>query len=563
MTSSDHQLNSQILGSLPVVNSFLDRLGVNRLLDDAVPADPRSQLPPALVLGVVLRSVIEERMPLYALREWVAERDPKLLGLPDPDAAALLNDDRVGRALERLFDADRAKLQTAIVVQAIRKFNIDCSEFHNDSTSLTFAGNYRAADGGMRRGQPTAKITFGHNKDHRSDLKQLLWILTVSADGAVPVHYSVDDGNTADTETHIDTWNLLQQLAGRPDFLYVADSKLCTHDNMAHINREHGRFLTILPRTRSEDATFREWIQTHTPEWQMIRQDVGRDGQPDAYFMVEAPWPSGEGFRVAWVLSSAKARHDADSRQSRIAQASGRLDALRERLLSPKARIRTREGADDVARAILRETDTADWFTVRLGENTEHRYRQTVRGRPGASTTYRRDDHTRILLTWEVREDRVANDAKADGMFPLITNCRDLALGELLERYKYQPFLEHRHQQFKSGLHVTPMWLKNVDRIEGFLFLDFIALLVRSLIEHEIRGRMNDHDITTLPIYPEHRDCPAPTAERILTIFAPIQRHHLLTNGRLVQTFEPEFNSNQRRLLRLLDLSPSVYRATA
>jgi transposase len=79
-----------------------------------------------------------------------------------------------------------------------------------------------------------------HSKDHRPDLKQLVWILTVTADGAVPIAFRVADGNTADVTTHIDTWDALVALTGEVDFLYVADSKLATFDNVAHIHTRGG-----------------------------------------------------------------------------------------------------------------------------------------------------------------------------------------------------------------------------------------------------------------------------------------------------------------------------------
>jgi transposase len=55
--------------------------------------------------------------------------------------------------------------------------------------------------------------------------------------------------NTSDSRAHIDTWNKLRALAGRSDFLYVADSKLCLRENMDHIDRAGGQFVTMLPRT--------------------------------------------------------------------------------------------------------------------------------------------------------------------------------------------------------------------------------------------------------------------------------------------------------------------------
>lgn len=76
---------------------------------------------------------------LYAIGEWAARLQPALLGLGEGDAA-FLNDDRVGRALDRLFDCDRASLLTETVLEAVRVFAIDCSELHNDSTTVTVTG---------------------------------------------------------------------------------------------------------------------------------------------------------------------------------------------------------------------------------------------------------------------------------------------------------------------------------------------------------------------------------------------------------------------------------------
>jgi transposase len=61
-------------------------------------------------------------------------------------------------------------------------------------------------------GRPTLRITHGHNKDHRPDLKQPLFVLTVSADGTVPVQHRALDGQTSDVTTHVDTWNTLRQM---------------------------------------------------------------------------------------------------------------------------------------------------------------------------------------------------------------------------------------------------------------------------------------------------------------------------------------------------------------
>ncbi|MGH8523385.1 MAG: hypothetical protein ACREXY_03985 [Gammaproteobacteria bacterium] len=63
----------------------------------------------------------------------------------------------------------------------------------------------------------------------------------------------------SDSQTHIETWNALCAVAGRADFLYVADSKLCSRENLDYIHRGGGRFVTVMPRSRLEDAEFRKW----------------------------------------------------------------------------------------------------------------------------------------------------------------------------------------------------------------------------------------------------------------------------------------------------------------
>lgn len=222
MPPGAYELQTEVLGALPIINHFLARLGIDAALERRVPASDASvRLAPAIALGVALRCLCLRREPLYALAEWSSPYAPHLLGLAEapPDT---LNDDRVGRALTQLFDADRASLLTELIVGMISAFKLDCSQLHNDSTTITFSGAYTEATGQPRGGKATPVIARGHNKDHRPDLKQLLWILTVSADGAVPLAYRTEAGNTTDDVTHIPTWDALVQLLGRADFLYVA-----------------------------------------------------------------------------------------------------------------------------------------------------------------------------------------------------------------------------------------------------------------------------------------------------------------------------------------------------
>ena len=75
------------------------------------------------------------RQPLYELYEWIRGIDPRCHGL-DKRKLASFNDDRFGRALDKLYAADRATLMTEIVVNMIKKLNLDMSRIHNDSTTV-------------------------------------------------------------------------------------------------------------------------------------------------------------------------------------------------------------------------------------------------------------------------------------------------------------------------------------------------------------------------------------------------------------------------------------------
>ena len=127
----------------PLVHHFLHRLQLPTLFERHLPSLPGRPpaLPSSVALTVLLTNLLLARQPLYALPAWVARRVPEDLDLR-ADQLPLLNDDRIGRALDHLQRADRASLLTALVVQAVRAFAIELQELHQDTTTVTFSGNY-------------------------------------------------------------------------------------------------------------------------------------------------------------------------------------------------------------------------------------------------------------------------------------------------------------------------------------------------------------------------------------------------------------------------------------
>jgi transposase len=556
-------LRTERLGALPLVNHFLDRLRLEAHLEAFVPTDDRRiRLPYAKALGVLVRSLLLEREPMYRQHETVSRFAPWAFGL-DEAFAEHLSDDAVGRALDRLFDADRAALLTAVVVAAVDAFGLALSELHNDSTTVKFCGQYTQAGGRRLRGKRAPWITHGYSKDHRPDLKQLLVILTTTEDGAVPVQFRCEAGNTNDSPTHIETWEALCRAAGGPEFLYVADSKLCAREPMEHIHRRGGRFVCVLPRTRLEDAEFREWIQSHEPSWTLVRDrpNPRRCGGPrDRWWVYRAELPSRELWPVVWVYSTLLALRQDNRRRERIARAKEALAEFNTKLSGPRPRRRNRAEVEQRLEQILTETRTRHYFVTELYQGEEHQYRQATRGRPGPNTRYVRKTRKFWQVRFSLDEAAIAYERNSDGMYPLLTNDHSLTDAQVFEAHKRQPSIEKRFEQTKTVFEIAPVLLKNEGRIEALFFVYFLALLVQALIERELRQAMQREALDALPLYPEERTTRRPTAEQVLRLFSLTQRHVLEHEGQQLRTFEAELTPLQRQLLGLLGIPERAYR---
>jgi len=555
-----HTLNSYRLGALPILETLLQRLRLEEFLRDRLPSeDPRTKISTSTGLILLIKNLLLSREPLYGVGEWAARFVPRWLGL-SADELVHLNDDRVGRCLDRLFDSDISSLTLSVVTHAVREFDVDLDELHNDSTTVTFHGAYdEAAEEAIRRGKPTPAITWGHNKDHRPDLKQLLFILTVARDGAVPVQFRVQSGNVADDTTHRDTWDLLCQLTGRRDFLYVADCKLATAENMAYLHQRGGRFLSILPRTRSEDAAFRERLTRGEITQQPVHDKTNEQGELlDRYSLCEPASLSAEGYRLIWFDSTSKAESDFETRQRRVARTLTRLSILEQKLASPRTRYRQRAKIEEAVGEIFQELGTAQWFTIAIEEREMEWFRQEGRGRPTERTRYVREIRTSFALNYRVELERLAEEVVCDGFFPLITNEPSLSERELLVAYKSQPALERRFTQLKSDFEVAPVYLREVSRIAALLCVYFFVLLVESLLERELRRAMFREELESLPLYPEGRACRRPTARRVIDVFEEVQHHDLNVDGKAAVSFTTALTPLQGEGLRLLGMS-TVY----
>ena len=334
MQAQKFQLQALRVGALPILNRFIARMGLEEELTLALKNTGYAE-----ALLALLKNILVDRNALYAIEEWAGQFDAGLI------SEGRINDDKLARALDRLFAADRATLQTRIVLAVIKGFDLKMNQIHNDTTSVMVTGAYD--------GQTTKAVQLkrGHSKERRPDLKQLIYSLCVTADGAVPVHFKAYDGNQTDDGIHLETWNRLRTLLQHPQFIYVADCKLCAEKNLRTIDAERGFFVTVVPKTRSEVAAFTDAVLAGDVRWEeILRKRADRDEK--AFDVIECavgPYHLREGFIVHWYRSSQKKKRDEHDRNERIDQAMERLETLDlKRMRGPKTEAAIRNRVDQI-----------------------------------------------------------------------------------------------------------------------------------------------------------------------------------------------------------------------
>jgi hypothetical protein len=222
--------------------------------------------------------------------------------------------------------------------------------------------------------------------------------------------------------------------------------------------------------------------------------------------------------------------------------------------------------------AILNENEVVGLIIAEIKQISPEIYRQAGPGRPGPNTRYVRQQGGRFDLIYELDTVALAAESLTDGIFPLVTNQTvikegetkktGLTEGEVLLAYKAQPLIEKRFAQLKTDYEVAPVYLKEPSRIEAFLTIYFFALLVQALIERETRMAMQRGGAQALALYPEHRDCKAPSARRVLDLFDNIQRHELVAPGEASPVvLTTKLSPLQERVLKLLEVPMNAYRS--
>lgn len=542
-------------GGLPLIHWAVKRLNLSQLFLQYIPKHGNESIPSTDSLLLLLYNMTMGRQPLYELEQWAKKINPACIGWQALEHGKL-NDDRFGRALDKLYWADRSSLMTDIVVRMVEEFKVDLNRIHNDSTTIKAYGKI---PGKTKTGLELKK---GISKDHRPDLKQLVYCLSISSDGAVPVHHKVYSGNRTDDTTHIETWDTIRHITGSAGFIYVADCKVCTDKQLTHIVAQGGRVVSIIPETWNEVKFFkkelREKITAKTIILRKKKQSGHSQKEKYEYFsLFSGEYRTKQGYRIYWIFSSEKKKRDRQTRLEALSNTEKQLSELNSRL-----NLRKLKNENDIRLEmdkILTRYKTKELFHVKIHQTTERWQKQVGQGRPGPNMEYKEYKKTIYALTWSRNQVALKKELRVDGVFPLISTDENISGKEALEAYKYQPRLEKRFTQFKSVHHGAPLLFKKIERVEATMFLYFLSLMIQSLIEREVRKKMEHKKIGSLDIYPEYRDAYHPTTSKIMSNFEGVSAYKLKNKRRTLEEYKDDLTPTQKVILGFLGIGLKNY----
>jgi transposase len=550
-TNSTKKIIKYRVGEIPLMEFIANKLNLRAILNEFLPQAAREEIAPADALLLIIYNITIGKAPLYSLDEWVHSLELRSMDC-NKYRDIRFTDDRFGRALDRLYEIDRASLMTRIVLEVIKVFGIDMKQIHNDSTSVKAFGDY---PGNTSTGFELKK---GVSKDSRPDLKQLIYSLSISSDGAIPVHHKVYPGNRNDDATHIETWNTLRETCQKPDFLYVADCKLCTESQLNYISGEGGRALTPIPENWKEVRTFKEALRNDKKAKREIWRRERTDKKTE-YFSVydEEETLTKQGFKIHWIHSSERQQEDFKSREVRLKKAE---DALQEVLVRlNKKKFCSEEVITEECEKILRHRKVQGMIKF-IVENTTERYVvKSGKGRPSKNGDHQVVERKIFTLTWARDKNALSAEKNIDGVFPLLSTDHNLSAKEAIVAYKYQPRLEKRFTHLKSIHNIAPLLFKKLERIEANMFLFFISLTLQALIEREIRHKMKEKEVKTLQVYPENRDAIHPTTSKVFDIFENIYTYEIVKGDEIIEQYRDELNEVQNTILDLLSIDQDTY----
>jgi transposase len=513
-----------LVGALPIIAPMLQRLDVAGIVDAVCPMRGRAHLTHGEVITALIANRLTSPRPLYDVAGWANDYGTNdWLGTP----SALLNDDRLGRALDTVAP-HLDDIASAVAFAAIGQFGADAARLHWDFTSVAFCGAYGEQDPDA----PT--VAFGHSSDRQGHRRQLKVAHATTASG-IPLYGRVVNGGRHEGSETGELLETLRSFAAPKRLLLIADSALVTKANLAAADAAGTRFVSRLPRSfdYETDALAQPDDAWHPLSYCSERASrLPKGDQPtfsgaEGTIDIEGPDKTTRTFRVLYVYGSEE-------------QAAAR--ANRAKLLSR---------AEDALTSIVRGLSAKPRQDP---EAVERRVAKAVaKGRVGnwVRTTVTAHDDGTVTLTWK-RDRKALRDAEQrDGLYALVTNMgpKQCCANRLLGLYKNQALAERAHHFLKGPLAVRPVFLKSNRRAAALVAVCSIAVLIYGLTEHELRAAIAPaHKLPGL--LPEGRAA-RPTAENIFRAFDGLGYQRARTTNGLQDIPDPLTPAQQAILTAL------------
>jgi transposase len=218
----------------------MNDLGLRQHIDQWVPVDRQCRTTVGEAVQLLVLDMLSGRNALVNVDKWAVRQDIELLLRPGLQAS-WINDDALGRHLDRLHEADMHQVYSSFQLHVYRHERIPMSVFHGDTTSMSVYGAYTKPSQALQ-------IVEGYSRDRRG-ANQIQFGLIGNVDG-IPLYGDVHDGNTSDKAWNPDVLNSLQAQCAAlnlEDFLYVADSAAISKETLAAAKGASAYLLTRAP----------------------------------------------------------------------------------------------------------------------------------------------------------------------------------------------------------------------------------------------------------------------------------------------------------------------------
>jgi transposase len=518
---------------LPLVLGVVRKLNVAALIDTFCPPHPAHVLSCGRGVEALLLAILDGHHALYKVGARLEARG--MLPLLQPGLTrASLHDYRLGQILDALFAANLNGVFGAIALKALEVYAISTPWLHQDTTTITLYGAYEE-EPPPSAGPVPPRPAYGHSKDGRDDLKQVLLSLGVNSDG-LPLRMGLRDGNTSDsTETPV---AIEECLALGLDGVrgIVADSKAYCKRTLGLCLEQRVGLITLVPRTCAVRQELEVWGQQHGP-LPLLLEKPGRTRQEpprrwhghSVVRQVEVEYADGrrtlEGIRFLVVHSSQLAQQVAVAYSAAQAKEAERIAEHIQRVearwfacaADAEAAITDYEGRGQGRRGRkprLWRYHALHYRVVAVNSLAK----RTRRGRPPQGEVPQVEVRYRLLVHTEA----VVPSEEAQGWTVLATTVQPEGGTdtEMLQAYQEQHItVEPGFRWIKNPAAISPVWLERPERIAALAMLTVVGLLVYAVIQRQVRLYLRDHDRHI----PGNKGLTAtPTAAVVFALFTPV-----------------------------------------